>query len=135
MKNRGFTLIELLVVIAIIGILAVVIIAALGNARKAARDSKRAEETRNAMTAVEAYIAANGSNPVNVAALVPDYLAQDPTASNPKYVNALYFSGTDKYCIVSTSYEAKTNTYFYAKDGVAQTANAAVLPAGYAQCP
>lgn len=125
-KSRGFTLIELLVVIAIIGILAVVILAALGTARKAAADAKRAETTRNVMTAVETWMSANNTTtPPSMATLISDgYLTVDPTTQNPQYVVSYTVTG-NSYCVLSTQYDAKTNTWFYAKDGVANTTTTA----------
>ena len=131
-KSRGFTLIELLVVIAIIGILAVVILAALGQARKSANDAKKAETTRNVMTAIETYMSANnGTYPANIAALVPNYLASDPTSGTPHYVDSVTIDGTNgTYCILSTTYEAKDagTGRFYAQDGSAGYSATGVCP-------
>lgn len=113
--RNGFTLIELLVVIAIIGILAVVVIAALGQARKAARDSKRAEAVTNTMTAIETYISVEGKYPGVIDDLKPKYLSKIPDE-----IGSSNF-GADTYCIVSTKYDAKADTYFYAKDGTSGT--------------
>lgn len=121
-KLKGFTLIELLVVIAIIGILAVVILSALSQARKAARDSKKAEAVRNAMTAIETYASVNDNvYPTSLALLSPSYLAAIPTEIG---VTTL---ATDSYCVMSKPYEAKTGI-FYAKNGVAALDTTSPLP-------
>lgn len=119
MKNKGFTLIELLVVIAIIGILAVVIISALGQAQKSARDTKRAEAVRNAMTAVLTYESVNGALPVNGDAIFKntDYFTSDPREGSNPTILSYTVDGTS-YCILSTNYEAKKGK-FGASDGVA----------------
>jgi prepilin-type N-terminal cleavage/methylation domain-containing protein len=54
-SRKAFTLIELLVVIAIISLLATLGIAALNNARKSARDTKRLAGLRQLVTALELY--------------------------------------------------------------------------------
>jgi prepilin-type N-terminal cleavage/methylation domain-containing protein len=69
-KNRkGFTLIELLLVVAIIAILAVVVFVALNPSKrlKDSKDSRRATDIANIMTAVHAYIVDNaGSYPAGL---------------------------------------------------------------------
>ena len=63
MQKRGFTLIELLVVIAVIGILASVILASLNSARAKARDTRRMEDLRQIVLALELYYDSNGFYP------------------------------------------------------------------------
>lgn len=60
---KAFTLIELLVVIAIIGILSTFAIVALGNARAKGRDSKRLNDMRSMVNALELYYANHNSYP------------------------------------------------------------------------
>lgn len=60
---KAFTLIELLVVIAIIGILSTLAIVALGNSRFKARDSKRLNDARSIVNALELYYADNNQYP------------------------------------------------------------------------
>ncbi len=62
-RNTGFTLIELLVVIAIIGILAGVVLISLNSVRERARDSRRITEINSLITAIDAYIIAEGELP------------------------------------------------------------------------
>lgn len=52
-KNQGFTLLELLVVVAIIGVLAGLIFVAIGDSRDRARDSRRASDMRQVISAQE----------------------------------------------------------------------------------
>ena len=60
LKNqKGFTLIELLVVVAIIGILAAIAIPQFASYREQAFCSRAESDAKNAMTAEEAYYAAN----------------------------------------------------------------------------
>lgn len=61
--KKGFTLVELLLVIAIIGILASVVFLTLGEARPAARDSRRAADLKSVQNALEVYYARNNSYP------------------------------------------------------------------------
>jgi len=66
-KKRGFTLIEILVVVAIIGVLAAVVFAALGGARKKARDAVRVNDVRQLARALEYQYDAKGHYPVMLA--------------------------------------------------------------------
>lgn len=62
--NRGFTLIELLVVIAIIGTLSSIVLASMNNARKKARDARRAADANSIWTALQLYIDEKGCAPI-----------------------------------------------------------------------
>lgn len=55
MKKRGFTLIELLVVISIISLLTSIILSSLSDARKKARDSRRAQDMVQIYNALNLY--------------------------------------------------------------------------------
>ncbi|MEZ4180110.1 MAG: type II secretion system protein [Candidatus Doudnabacteria bacterium] len=62
-NQKGFTLIELMVIIAIIGLLSSVITVALSRARIKGRDSKRLADTRQIITALQAYNSSYGDWP------------------------------------------------------------------------
>jgi len=63
-KNRkGFTLVELLVVIAIIAILATIILASVGSYREKSRDSRRLNDLRQIVPALELYYNENNQYP------------------------------------------------------------------------
>lgn len=64
-RKTGFTLIELLVVIGIIGILSSIVLVSVNDARKKARDTKRLQEVRQIMNALELYRSENGRYPSN----------------------------------------------------------------------
>lgn len=63
-NKKGFTLVELLVVIAIIGLLSSVAVVALSGSRVKARDTKRAADLRQIMTALELYQSDVGHYPI-----------------------------------------------------------------------
>lgn len=79
---KGFTLIELLVVIAIIGLLSTVIAAPITQARKKGRDGKKVADIRQIVSALQQYADDNGGlYPNDLTGLVPNYLANLPTAA------------------------------------------------------
>ncbi|HEV8601647.1 MAG TPA: prepilin-type N-terminal cleavage/methylation domain-containing protein [Patescibacteria group bacterium] len=63
MKQRGFTLIELLVVISIIGLLAAVVLVSLNTSRAKARNSRRAADAKQIITAFNLGLNNNASLP------------------------------------------------------------------------
>lgn len=62
-NKKGFTLIELLVVISIISLLTSIILASITDARKKARDSRRIQDLRQIVIALELYRDKNGHYP------------------------------------------------------------------------
>jgi general secretion pathway protein G len=94
-NEDGFTLIELLIVIVILGVLAgIVVFSVRGISDRG--DAAACKANRSAAdTAVEAYYAKNGSNPANLAAVVPDFLKTDPSAASvDAKIRVSYASGT-----------------------------------------
>ncbi len=65
----GFTLIELLIVVVVIGLLMAIAIPVLARAREAAGDTTAKSDLKSAMTAIEQYIAINGTFPTSEADL------------------------------------------------------------------
>jgi len=55
MRNKGFTLIELLVVIAVIGLIASLVLVSTTGTRKKARDSKRLQDIKQIVLALQLY--------------------------------------------------------------------------------
>ena len=78
-NTQGFTLIELLVVIAIIAILSSVVLASLNSARQKARDARRISDLKQIQLALELYFDSNANYPTSTDALVPTYIAANPT--------------------------------------------------------
>lgn len=79
-NTRGFTLIELLVVIAIITVLASLILAAMQQAQKGARDTRRQSDLSQYKTALAQYAGKNnGTYPVS--ALVSISSSSEPYSS------------------------------------------------------
>ena len=80
-NDEGFTLIELLIVIVILGILAAVVVFAVGGVTNNGTLAACKADVTSVTTAAEAYLAQNGQNPPNIAALVPGFLHSVPTAN------------------------------------------------------
>jgi len=91
--ESGFTLIELLIVIVILGILAGIVVFAVGGITDRGQTSACQTTVKTVDTAVEAYYAQNGTYPATVAALVPGFLHDDPTASGYNTNFSIAYSG------------------------------------------
>jgi prepilin-type N-terminal cleavage/methylation domain-containing protein len=61
--TQGFSLIELLIVVTVLGVLASIAVPAYSNARIASLDTKAKSDLRNAMTALDMYMARNDTYP------------------------------------------------------------------------
>lgn len=92
-QDQGFTLIELLIVIVILGTLAGVVVFSVRGITDRGDESACEANVTTAQTAVEAYYAKNGSNPATLAALVPEYLKSDPSASSVDAKIRVSYSG------------------------------------------
>lgn len=105
----GFTLIELLVVIAILAVLAGVVVFAVGGINNSSKNSACKIDARTVKTAVQAYMAQNGSYPADQAALVPGLLEKASTnvdfavSGSPQTVTYSW-QGTD--CTAATTGQA-----------------------------
>lgn len=100
--NHGFTLVELLVAISILAIISTIGMIFYGQATRASKNSRRAQDMRNIATAMELYKTNIGSYPVSTSTqclkdiapnppLVPDYLKvvpEDP--ATPIYAQLCY---------------------------------------------
>lgn len=113
-KKRGFTLIELMIVIAIIGILASIAIPQYQVYRKRTFMATVRSDTKNAHTAVQAWIADHpGQNP-------PDQAAFSGPGALPNYPTALVSSGVTIQIIngdVVGSHNELNGTYTIYIDG------------------
>ena len=79
-NKKGFTLVELVVVIAILGILAGIAVPRFMDATATARGAKVVADLRTIDSAATMYYAKEGTYPLNVAAMKPGYLAEEPIA-------------------------------------------------------
>ncbi len=88
MIKKGFTLVELMIVITVIAILATIAVVTFTRVQKTARDSKRKEELRSIVTALQGYYSEKSVYPVQnptpaitttaLTALVSNYMASVP---------------------------------------------------------
>lgn len=92
-NEAGFTLIELLIVIVILGVLAGIVTFSVRGITDRGDVAACRANLSTAETAVEAYYAKNGSTPGNLAALVPDFLKSDPSASTVDAKTRVSYSG------------------------------------------
>jgi len=79
--DAGFTLIELLIVIVILGILAAIVVLSVAGITDKGKSSACKAQFETSITALEAYYANNNNAyPASMGALVPLYIASDPSA-------------------------------------------------------
>ena len=64
-RTKGFTLIELMVVVSIISLLSSIVLTAVGTVREKARDTRRLEDMRQILIALELYRDTHGTYPRN----------------------------------------------------------------------
>ena len=104
-EDEGFTLIELLVVIIIIGILAAIAIPVFLNQRKKGWDAAVQADLRNAVTAEETYLTANGVYTDVVADLqgVGFKYSADSNYFNNTAAIAATVNGGNNYCLLAQS--------------------------------
>jgi general secretion pathway protein G len=100
--ESGFTLIELLIVIVILGILAGIVVFAVGGITDKGTVSACQTTRKTVETAVEAYYAQNSSYPATVAALVPGFLHDDPTAGGYNSHYTIAYSGAGTHLVSGT---------------------------------
>jgi len=89
--DNGFTLTELLIVIVILGILTGIVVFAVGAFQDRGQVAACKSDKKSVEVAVEAYRAKTGAYPVDMAALVPNYLRNEP--NSPEYT-ITYTAGT-----------------------------------------
>ncbi len=122
-KNLGFTLIELLVVISIIGLLSTFAIISLDNARKKARDGKRAADIKQLQTALDLYFNDNDQYPssadvifpgILTVALTPTYISKIPADPNTSGTPYHYYTASQNpaaFYAIRIGFETKTACY------------------------
>jgi general secretion pathway protein G len=118
-KQTGFTIVELLIVIVVIGILAAITIVAYSGIQQRARDTRRLDDVRIIVTALEAYKVLNGFYPAsgNGGSFEPSTL--DP----PNFMSALRASGSFGTATPVDPLNNASNLYSYFR-----------YPAGYYGC-
>ncbi|HHY95977.1 MAG TPA: prepilin-type N-terminal cleavage/methylation domain-containing protein [Firmicutes bacterium] len=77
-KEEGFTLVELMVVIIILGALVAIAVPMYTGSKKDAVEKACQANLRTLEGAIAQYRAVNGAYPVNLAALVPDFIKAVP---------------------------------------------------------
>jgi general secretion pathway protein G len=99
--ESGFTLIELLIVIVILGVLAAIVVFSVRGITDTGDEAACKANHKTALTALEAYYANDdtSSYPANLAALVPDFLTEDPSASGDAQIDVTYTGGGATYTL------------------------------------
>jgi prepilin-type N-terminal cleavage/methylation domain-containing protein len=78
-NEDGFTLIELLIVIVILGVLSAIVVFSVRGITDTGAEAACKANLAAADTAVEAWYANTGTNPANLAEVVPEFLKSDPS--------------------------------------------------------
>lgn len=87
--RSGFTVLELLVAVAAIVIIGTVVVTSVSSSRRAARDTRRAEDLRQLRTALELYFDSNRRYPQTLGELAPNFIPgvpRDPGGNPYAYV-------------------------------------------------
>ncbi|MFS3128560.1 type II secretion system protein [Nocardioides sp. Bht2] len=80
-SDEGFTLIELLIVIVILGVLAAIVVFSVRGITNTGEEAACKSNYKTTQTAIEAFYANddNGAYPASTAALMPNFLTEDPS--------------------------------------------------------
>jgi general secretion pathway protein G len=111
-KKRGFTLLELLVVIAIIGVLSSAIMFSVTEARKKARDSRRIQDIRQVILALELYRSTNGRYPEEEDSGGFDFSDTDSNSNGNNWIDELATSGFMKKMPLDPINKVQDSTYY-----------------------
>ena len=93
-RDRGFTLVELLIVIVILGVLATVTVFAVRGITNQSKTSACSADKKTLQVAIEAYVAQNGSVPLETA-LVPGFMVESVKGYNITATTGVVVAETD----------------------------------------
>ena len=110
-RNKGFSIIELIIVIAIIGILAAIGIPQFSKYRRLSHNASALSDIKNAITAQEAYYAAN-----RVYAGSLDRLTVTQDLDTSRDVDVI-INGNESSYTISSSHPSGDKTYLYTGPG------------------
>lgn len=79
-QQEGFTLVELMIVVVILGIISGIGIQQYGQVQEKAREAAHQANLRILKSAVQVYEMGEGTKPVDIAALSPNYLDAAPVS-------------------------------------------------------
>lgn len=118
-QEDGFTLIEILVVILIIGILTAIAIPVFLNQRKAAADAALHSDMKNAVTAIQTYIATNKGEKLPITATVIKPIMGGNSSGVSKETTLAVSGNTEEWCVLGENHNgnlktwATANTFLY----------------------